>query len=155
MRAFNSFCGLRRFAALNPHLARNTIALREDSAQSVIEMTIKEPIYSQIGPKSLGFQYLSLQSNQRKFNQLHLIKPIVNMCEVGIKHVLSPGAPIRAIWLVRCLTPLWRPLPRDWSFVRRLLLSGIVWSSLASLPHLKTLRRKCGALSNAAKPFSR
>ena len=32
MRAFNSFCGLRRFAALNPHLARNTIGQREDAS---------------------------------------------------------------------------------------------------------------------------
>lgn len=96
MRAFNSFCGLRRFAALNPHLARNTIALSEEAAQSVIEIAVKEPLYSQIGPKSLGFQYLSLQGNQKRFYQLHLIKATVNMCEVGIKHVLSPGAPKRA-----------------------------------------------------------
>lgn len=155
MRAFNSFCGLRRFAALNPHLARNTIAQREYAAQSVTEMAVKEPVYFQIGPKSLGFQYLSLQSNQKRSYQLHLIKAIVNMCEVGTKHVLSPGAPILALWLVRCPAPLWRSLPRDWSFVRRLLLSGIVWSSFASLPHLKTLRRKCGALSCTTKLFSR
>lgn len=71
------------------------MAQSEYAAQQVREMAIKEPPYGQIGPDSLGFQYLSLQSNQKRFNQLRLIKPIVNMCEVGMKHVLSPGAPKR------------------------------------------------------------
>lgn len=62
-----------------------------------MERAIKVPLYSHIVPKSFGFQYLSLQRNQKRPYQLHLIKATVNMCEVSIKHVLSPGAPIRAL----------------------------------------------------------
>ena len=155
MRAFNSFCGLRRFAALKPHLARNTIALSEQAAQSVIEIAVKEPLYFQIGLKSLDFQYLSLQGNQKRSYQLHLIKATVNMCEVSIKHVLSPGAPNRAFWLARSRAPLWRSLPRDWSFVRRLLLAASFEVVLQPYRTWKHSGPKCGALSSTANLFSR
>lgn len=140
MRAFNSFCGLRRFAALNPHLARNTIAWSEQATQSVIVDAVKGPLYSQIFTKSLDFQSVSLQGNQKRSYQLHLIKATVNMCEVSIKHVLSPRASIRAFWLARSRAPLWRSLPRDWWFERRLLRAAPFEVVFAALPHLKTLR---------------
>lgn len=73
-------------------MAENTIALSEQVAQSGLKKTKREPLYFPIVPKPFAFLWFLLQGNHKISYQLHLIRAIVNMCELSIKHVVSPKA---------------------------------------------------------------